>query len=125
MIFEFVLKEFIQQIRTLVIFSFWSIVSFAVSQHPLHVRYEESLVDVIVGLQPLRHGFQVDGELDMIIIVGHSFPVYRVEKGPGGLVVPAGSQDGLQRVVQLVRVNLLVAVLCCPKYGPKLIGENY
>ena len=116
MVFQLVLKEFIQQIRTLVIFRFWCVVGFAISQHPLHVGYKESLVDVIVRLQPLRHGLQVDRELDMIIIVGHSFPVYRVEKGPGGLVVPAGSQDGLQRVVQLVRVNLLVAVLCCPKY---------
>ena len=110
------MKEFIQQIRTLVIFSFWSIVSFAVSQHPLHVSDEQSLVDVVIRLQPLRHGLQVDRELDMVIIVGHGFSVHRVLKGPGGLVVPTGSQDGLQRVVQLVRVNLLVAVLCCPKY---------
>ena len=116
MVFELVLKEFIQQIRTLVIFGFWCIVSLAISQHPLHISNKQSLVDVIIRLQPLRHGFQVDRELDMIIIVGDGFSVNRVEEGPGGLVVPAGSQDGLERVVQLVRINLLVAVLCCPKY---------
>ena len=31
----------------------------AVSEHPLHICYEQSLVDVIVGLQPLCHGLHV------------------------------------------------------------------
>ena len=115
MVFQLVLEEFIQQIRTFVIFSFWGVVGFAICQHPLHISNKKSLVDVVVRLKSLRHGFQVDGELDVIVVVGHSFSVHRVEKWPGGLVVPAGGQDRLQGVVQLVGVNLLVTVLGCPK----------
>ena len=60
----------------------------------------------------------------MIVIVGHGLSVHRIEKGPGGLMVPAGSEDRLQRVVELVRVDLLVTVLCGPKYWSSFNGKS-
>ena len=51
----------------------------------------------------------------MIVVVWHSLPVNGVEEGPGVLVVPAGGEDGLESVVQLVRVDLVVTVFGDPE----------
>ena len=61
----------------------------------------------------------------MVVVVRHSLPVHGVEEGPGVLVVPAGGQDGLQGVVELVWVNLVVTILGSPsnKKSKKIYKE--
>ena len=51
----------------------------------------------------------------MIVVVRHSLPVNGVEEGPGVLMVPARSQDRLERIVELVWVNLVITVSCNPE----------
>ena len=82
MILELVLKESVQRVGAVVVFCFWSIVCFAVGQHSLHVCDEQSLVDVVVGLESLSHGLEVHGELDVIIVVRNSFPVHWIQEWP-------------------------------------------
>ena len=109
-----VVEKSLEDICAVVVFSFGSIVGPAVGEHPLHVCYEQAFVHIVISLQPLRHGFHVHRELHVLIVVRHSLPVHGVEEGPGVLVVPAGGQDGLQGVIELVWVNLVVTILGCP-----------
>ena len=104
MIFEFVLEESVQRVGAVVVFSFWSIVCFAVGQHSLHVCDEQSLVDVVVGLESLSHGLEVHGELDVIIVVRNSFPVNWIQEWPRWLMIPHRGQNCLETVVQLIRI---------------------
>ena len=48
---------------------YWYYVYLAVLQHSFEVRNEETLVLVVVRLQPLAHRLQVHRELDVLVVV--------------------------------------------------------
>ena len=85
-VFKFVLEEPVQGICTVVVLCLWRVVGLAVGQHPLHVRDEQPLVDVVVRLQTLRHGLQIHRELYVVIVVRNCLPVNGVQEWPGGLI---------------------------------------
>ena len=96
--------------RAVVILCVRGVVPSAVGEHPLHVRDEEPLVAVVVGLQPLPDREQVHRVLDPVVVVGDDLAVDGVEEGPGRLVVLHPVEDRLEGVVEGLRVLLLLGV---------------
>ena len=90
---------------TVVVLRVGGVVSPAVGEHPLHVGDKKPLVAVVVGLEPVRHRFQVHGILDVVVVVGHHLAVHRGLEGPRRLMILARVQDCLQIKVLKTAVN--------------------
>lgn len=72
-----------QNDSAVVVLSVWRVVGPTVGKHALKVSDEEPLVAVIVGLEPVAHGLQIHGVLDVIIVISHDLSIHRDLKGPG------------------------------------------
>ena len=80
------------------------VVRSTICKHPLHVRDEQTAIAVVVGLETLRHCFEVHGVLDVVVVVGDNFSIDGEEEGPRGGVVFGSVEDGLESVVQHVGI---------------------
>ena len=58
------------------------VVRSTICKHPLHVRDEQTAIAVVVGLETLRHCFEVHGVLDVVVVVGDSFSIDGLKKRP-------------------------------------------
>ena len=90
--------------RTVKVLRVRGVVRATIRNDPLHVGNEQSLVAVVLGLEPLRHRLQVHRVLDVVVVVGDRLPVDGKKERPRGLVVLRSVEDGLERAVQHVGV---------------------